>query len=197
MLYKNLKSKLFRTISSLTVTGMVLAGVAAMAFALSSPQAARADGTTPPPTTLPVFATEPEFITMPVDVTRELGACDGFTVIEHVEGTIKISTHFDQDGNLLMGINRIRLRDTFTNSVTGESLSSPDVGIDRFTISQDGSETRASIGLLRHIVVPSEGITFPAMGKIVFNLTTGEVEFVAGPHGDFEEFLPALCSALG
>ena len=49
MLYRNLKSKLFRTIGSLTVAGIVLAGVATTAFALSSPQAVRADGITPPP----------------------------------------------------------------------------------------------------------------------------------------------------
>ena len=148
-------------------------------------------------TALPVFATEPEFITIPVDETFELGACDGFTVIEHVEGTIKISTHFDQDGNLVMEIARFRLRHTLTNSVTGKSLFSPDVGIDKFTISQDGSETIAVIGIVRRIVVPGEGITFAAIGNIVFNLTTGEVELVAGPHDDFAELLPALCSALG
>ncbi len=49
MLYRNLKSKLFRTIGSLSVAGMVLAGVAAMAFTASSPQAAQAGGITPPP----------------------------------------------------------------------------------------------------------------------------------------------------
>ncbi|HEY6685190.1 MAG TPA: DUF3455 domain-containing protein [Propionibacteriaceae bacterium] len=49
MLYRNLKSKLFRTIGSLAVAGMVLAGLATTAFALSSPQAVQADGTTPPP----------------------------------------------------------------------------------------------------------------------------------------------------
>src|SRR5213596_3077477 len=49
MLYRNLKSKLFRTIGSLTVAGIVLVGVATTAFALSSPQAVRADDMTPPP----------------------------------------------------------------------------------------------------------------------------------------------------
>jgi len=52
MLYRNLKSKLFRTIGSLSVAGMVFA-VAFVAFTASSPQAARAGGEiTPPP--LPV-----------------------------------------------------------------------------------------------------------------------------------------------
>src|SRR5512133_4141614 len=49
MLYRNLKSKLFRTIGSLAVAGVVLVGVGTTAFALSSPQAVRADGVTPPP----------------------------------------------------------------------------------------------------------------------------------------------------
>jgi len=48
MLHRNLKSKLFRTIGSLSVAGMVFAG-AVVAFTASSPQAARAGDITPPP----------------------------------------------------------------------------------------------------------------------------------------------------
>ena len=48
MLYRNLKSKLFRTIGSLSVAGMVFAG-AVVAFTASSPQAAKAGEITPPP----------------------------------------------------------------------------------------------------------------------------------------------------
>jgi len=51
MLYRKLKSKLFSTISSLTLAGIFLAGFATMAFAPSLPQAAKADDITPP--TLP------------------------------------------------------------------------------------------------------------------------------------------------
>ena len=50
MSYRNLKSKLFRTIGSLAVAGMVLAGVATIAaFTASSPQAAKPGAITPPP----------------------------------------------------------------------------------------------------------------------------------------------------
>jgi Protein of unknown function (DUF3455) len=49
----------FRTIRSLSVAGIVLAGVAAAAFTLSAPQAVRADGPTPPPPT-PGLAPVPE-----------------------------------------------------------------------------------------------------------------------------------------
>ena len=49
MMYRNLKSKLLKTIGSLAVAGVVLVGVGTTAFALSSPQAVQADGITPPP----------------------------------------------------------------------------------------------------------------------------------------------------
>jgi hypothetical protein len=48
MLYRNLKSKLFRTIGSLSIAGMVFAG-AVVAFTASSPQAAQSGEITPPP----------------------------------------------------------------------------------------------------------------------------------------------------
>ena len=48
MLYRNLKSKMFRTIGSLSIAGMVFAG-AVVAFTASSPQAAQAGDITPPP----------------------------------------------------------------------------------------------------------------------------------------------------
>ena len=142
------------------------------------------------------FATKPEFFTFQVDDTFVRGECDGFAVIENVEGTIKISTHFDKDGEFQMEISRYRLRHTFTNSETGESLTSPDVGIDKVTISEDGSVIVAVIGIVAHIVVPGEGPVYVDVGRIVFNGTTGELLFEAGQHDDFADLLPALCSAL-
>ena len=48
MWYRNLKSKLFRTSTSLIMAGLVFAG-AIVAFTASSPQAAQANDITPPP----------------------------------------------------------------------------------------------------------------------------------------------------
>ena len=137
-------------------------------------------------------AAKPEIITIPVDDTFVAGDCDGFSVIEHVQGTIKVSTHFDQNGNFVMEIARYRLRHTLSNSETGASLFSPDVGIDM----QDGSGTLAVIGLVSRIVVPGEGVVFARVGRIVFDLNTGEVVFESGQQDDFANLLPALCSAL-
>src|SRR3990172_6319437 len=85
-------------------------------------------------------AAKPDFTVIPVDVTFGRGECDGFTVLERVEGLLKFSTHFDQNGNFAMEIARfIGGRHTFTNSETGAALFSPDVGINMTTLSQDGS----------------------------------------------------------
>lgn len=143
-----------------------------------------------------VFAATPDMVTITVDDTFVLGACDGFEVIEHVEGTIKVSTHFDQDGNFAMEIVRFSLRHTYSNSVTGTSLSTPDAGIDKVTLDDEGSGTVAVIGIVARIVVPGEGLVFAHLGRIVFDLNTGEALFVAGPHEDLGELLPVLCSAL-
>ena len=142
------------------------------------------------------LAAKPDIITIQVDDTFTIGECDGFTVMERVEGRIKVSTHYDQDGNFAMEINRFSLRHTLTNSETGASLFSPDVGIDKLTIHQDGSATLAVIGLVSRIVVPGEGLVFAHLGRIVFDADTGEVLSVAGPHDDFADLFPLLCAAL-
>jgi len=142
-------------------------------------------------------AAKPDFTFIPVDVTFERGECDGFTVIERVEGLLKFSTHFDQDGNIVMDIVRfIRGRHTFTNSETGTALFSPDVGIDKTTINKDGSTILAVMGFETRIVIPGEGIVYARIGNIVVNLNTGEVVFEAGQYDDLADLLPALCSAL-
>ena len=83
-----------------------------------------------------------------------------------------------------------------SNSETGASLFSPDVGIDKFTIHKDGSATLAVIGIVSRIVVPGEGLVFAHLGRIVFDADTGEILSIAGQHDDLNGLLPVLCSAL-
>ena len=143
-----------------------------------------------------VLAAKPDSFTIPVDDMLVLGDCGGFELIEHIEGTVKVSIHFDQDGNFAMELARFGLHHTYTNSVTGESLRSPDAGIDKITVNEDGSGTVAVIGIVGRIVVPGEGLVFAHLGRIVFDLDTGEVLFEAGRHDDFGELFPLLCTAL-
>lgn len=144
----------------------------------------------------PALAAKPEIITIPVDETFVFGECAGFSVIEHVQGTVKVSFHTDKDGYPVMEVARFSLRHTYSNSETGASLTSQDVGIDKITFNQDGSGTVAVIGIVARIVIPGEGLVFAHLGIIVFDINTGEVLFVAGPHDDLADLLPVLCSAL-
>lgn len=135
-------------------------------------------------------------ITIPVDDLVVVGDCGGFDLLEHVEGTVKISTHFDDDGNLIIELARFRLRHTFINSETGESLRTPDAGIDKITVNEDGSGTVAVVGTVGRLVLPGEGLVFAHLGKIVYDLETGSLLFEAGRHDDFGETFSLLCAAL-
>ena len=143
------------------------------------------------------FATTPEFITVPVDETYEVVQCDGFTVIEHLGGEIKVSFHSDQDGLVQMRITRVAVLDTFSNSETGASLSSPLVGIDKLDFNRDRSHTVAVVGMRTHLVVPGVGLIFIDAGRFVYDSSTDSWVFEAGRHDNFDDALPALCSALG
>ena len=142
------------------------------------------------------FAAKPEFITFQVDDTFVTGECDGFSIIEHVEGRIKVSAHFDKDGNFAMQVVRVHLRHTLSNSETGVSLTTPDVGIDKVTVHKDGSTTVAIIGVVARIVIPGQGLVFARIGRVVIDDNTGEAIFEAGQQDDFANLIPVLCSAL-
>jgi hypothetical protein len=145
----------------------------------------------------PAFAAKPEFITFQVDDTFVTRECDGFSIIEHVEGRIKVSVHFDKDSNFAMQVVRVHLRHTLSNSETGVSLTTPDVGIDKITVHKDGSTTVAIIGVVARIVIPGQGLVFARIGRVVIDANTGESIFEAGQQDDFAKLIPVLCSALG
>jgi hypothetical protein len=144
----------------------------------------------------PAVAAKPEFEVIDVNDFGVLGDCDGFQVLQEVTGTIKISHRTTANGTEIQ-ISRYSLRETYTNSETGESVSTPDVGIDKLTINPDGSATLVVIGLLNRIVIPGEGLIVANAGRLVFFFTgpneEPDVVFEAGPSGDL---LPALCTVL-
>jgi hypothetical protein len=120
----------------------------------------------------------------------------GFPVEDHVEGTIRYAVHFDQDGTPFMEILNYRLRETYTNLDTGESIFTPEVGIDRFSITRNGDRLVVQIGIVIRIVVPGQGAIFAHVGRLVFNIDTREVVFAAGPDDSFDDLGGAICGAL-
>jgi hypothetical protein len=142
------------------------------------------------------IAGKPEVITIPVDEVDTID-CDGFTLENHVFGTIKSRFTEYPDGSA-QDIASIRLRHVITNPQTGESLTSNDVGVDKVSINPDGSATVRTIGLISRFRVPGQGLIAHESGITVLFFTgpddqEPDVLFEAGPKDDLDA---ALCQAL-
>ena len=103
MSYRKLKSKLFSTIGRFSVASIVLAGVAAMAFAVPSPQPAYADTITPPPvpTNIQVPAGNKLFLVGHAVGTQNYICVPSATGIRYVLFTPE-ATLFDEEGEQLI-----------------------------------------------------------------------------------------------
>lgn len=142
------------------------------------------------------IAAKPVIETVPVDETNVIN-CKGFEVNESVEGTIKIRSFFE-NGEIVREIVTFSLVHTFTNPDTGESVSSPDVGVDFVRIAEDGSVTVMIIGIVGRFTVPGEGLIVADIGRVVLFFEGPEDEepdvlFDAGKHQDLTA---AVCKAL-
>ena len=102
-----------------------------------------------------VRAAGPAVFTVPVDETSSMEACD-FPVENHTTGAIRIHDFFDEQGNLVREIANYNLKITYTNSLTGESVTSRSAGPDILQVNPDNSANLLSIGLLARIVVPGQ-----------------------------------------
>ncbi len=142
------------------------------------------------------MAGKPEINTFAVDEVETID-CGGFTLEDHVFGTIKSRFTENADGSA-RDIASIRLRHVITNPQTGESLTSNDVGVDKVTIHPDGSATVMQVGLIARYRIPGEGLIAHESG-ISIQFFTGpdddepDVLFEAGPKDDI---VAALCDAL-
>jgi hypothetical protein len=141
-----------------------------------------------PPADPPIFAEAPATgngnkLVFPVDEDLPSVECEGGDFLEeHQDGWVQIREF--KPGNRNVELDVFHLVTTFTNSA-GETFVFRDVGPDHFYL-EDGNL----------IVVASSGRLggFGLFGRVVFNLTTGEVEFVAGKQFGGAEAL--ACEAL-
>jgi hypothetical protein len=145
----------------------------------------------------PAFAAPPEFTVINVDESDVFLDCGDFEVVQTVTGTIRISNRTTAKGTEIQ-ISRYSLHETYTNSETGQSISTPDVGIDKITFNTDGSSTLVIVGLIGRIVVPREGLVAASAGRAVLYFSDPadiepDVVFEAGPSDDV---VGALCTAL-
>jgi hypothetical protein len=146
------------------------------------------------------WAAQPDALRIEVDeFTPGAIDCGSYELDEHVFGHITLRDFF-KDGEVVMGLNNFALKHTISNPATGESLTTPDVGADRVTISEDGSVTVAIIGIVARVVVPGEGIVAGEVGKVTMFFTgpadTEPDVSIAGIHDGFDAVDAAFCAAL-
>lgn len=146
-------------------------------------------------------AGKPTIVTEQVDETF-IGAIDCGTVAldQRVVGVVKVRSFF-ANGELTRELSTFRLKQTFTNPVTGASLRSPDVGMDKLTVHEDGSATLMIVGIVVRVVVPGEGLVAGRNGQLrLFFESPDDMDpdvLLATGHQDTDEALDAaLCEAL-
>jgi len=143
------------------------------------------------------IAQRPNTQVIPVDDTiPNFIPCDGFDVTAHIEGRYRIT-----DAGRFPSISR-RLHGTFTNDVTGFSLSF--VVADTLWViqSDDESETDIISGLQTIVTAPGQGFVVGDAGRQILRFSNTcpfcppEVIFEAGHSTTDGSFVPDLCAAL-
>jgi hypothetical protein len=117
--------------------------------------------------------------------------CGDFDVIENSVATIRTITWLDDAGHRVRRMVLFKYIGTFTNSVTGKSVTDspdPQVGIEDYV---NGGLTVHGLGF--HIMLPGQGTTLIDAGTIIFE-PDGTVT-AHGPHPLLDSLEP-LCAAL-
>ena len=148
------------------------------------------DSPTSPPTDKPVLAAVPadgngtrQVIAIHQDFPG-FGTCpNGATLDIRADGWVQIRS-FPESHNPQVELDVYHVVHTWTNSA-GETFVDSEIGPDHYYLDKDGNLIIASIGHNSY-----SGI----FGRLVINLTTGEVLFATGPG--FPDHLALACAAL-
>ena len=126
--------------------------------------------------------------------------CD-FDIVAHIEGTRVVTDYTDRDGNLVRRVILLRqFTITYTNPLSGKSLSTPLGGPVIGEPQPDGSWLVTVPGNDGRFVVPGEGIVFANVGLRIgthVGPLSGAIDDILKSVGiqDSSEF-PAVCSGL-
>jgi hypothetical protein len=134
-------------------------------------------------TAAPAQAAPPETATVTDSGTVKAWVkCEGFNIDLTYTETTRITKYFDSSGNVIRGRIAYHGTGTITNSVTGASNTGKSPEIDFYDIT---GNTLTIVGRTFHNNVRGRGNVALVAGRTVIDLTTGEVNFVAGPHPAF------------
>jgi hypothetical protein len=135
-------------------------------------------------------ATAPTTQVFDVDVTFVNTSLCGFPITIHDEGTFKVKTYVDRDGNVTRTILTNQSRYTETLTANGKSLVS---NVPYAVIADFVRGTQMQVGLQVGFHVPGEGPVYFSSGRLVFDLETGELISFSGVE---RVELAALCDFL-
>ena len=122
-------------------------------------------------------------LVFPVDEDLPSADCGGGEILDgHLDGWVQVRS-FGQPSNRNVELDIFHLVHTYTNSA-GETFAFRDVGPDHYYI-EDGNVI---------VAVTGRSSGSGVIGHVLINLTTGEVEFVAGKEFGSVEAL--ACQAL-
>lgn len=173
-------------LSTNRVTRLLLAGlIGIMALLMTGPSPS-------------AYADPPTIIRIAVDQERPspfLTQECGFPVTYHNEGTVRIITHYDGQGNVVREIHLAQ--ENMTVSANGRSIRGRANGPGIITPNPDGSITLESMGNYM-FTLPGYGVVEGGAGRSVYNIVF-EPEFqitLVSEVGTWGENIPAMCAAL-
>jgi hypothetical protein len=120
------------------------------------------------------------------DLSAFLTAQCGTEIAVDLSGHVIILVFTDKNGDFVRELDVFEIQGTFTNPETGETTTIVDAGPDIVTLKDDSL----------FVAITGRSLTGSGViGRVVVNLETGEMVFVAGKRvGDF---VANLCAELG
>ena len=131
----------------------------------------------------PATAAAPERIHFPEESYSEPGfvQCDGFAIDLAGSETEDFIVFRDQSGQVVKVIHHGRVVETFTNTVTGKTVTNRGVFKDTFTRIDDTEQFRHTVVGFDFIATyPREGLLLQSVGRKVFSVDGEELVFSAG-----------------
>jgi hypothetical protein len=148
---------------------------------------------------VPASATPPDRFSFPEeDADPHFLQCDGFEIALTTTGTENGTIFFDNSGEVIKVIVHHRVRDVFTNSVTGKTVVNRGVFQETFTPIEGTDDFTATVTGFRFMgTFPGQGLVLQDVGRFE-ETSDGEILFVAGQHDLLTEAAePAvICAAL-
>jgi hypothetical protein len=134
-----------------------------------------------------VFFDDPGFALPDID-------CGTFTIREtSFSNRVDVTTYFNHAGDPVRVRVHVQFQGVLTNLSTGKTLRDHAAFSDTFDFI-DGTLTET--GIIFHYTIPHQGLLVADQGRIVFDLESGELLFVAGSHDVNEQGLTAICPLL-